>query len=198
MIKVNLLKDAGNKQKKSDSTFADYSAKMPMAGNSALIKRVGFLLLPILLIYIYNWRTENGLKDNIANLTKNSATLDSQLEGLKPELDVMEQLKVTKNKISLEVNTIKELSKKRYFYAKILDSLQTLIPEKAWIIKLNVKDQVVSIEGRATEDSVISAFMQSLEESPYFSNVTWVDSREVTEPQGVVKSFNIRFNLENI
>lgn len=201
MIKVNLLKDAGKKQKGSN-TFAGSDLKTNLSGgindNAPLLKRVVILLAPILIAYGYSWYIENGLNGNIAALTAESTSLEAQLEGVKPELAVIEQLKVEKNKLTTEVNAIKELSKKRYAYVKVLDSLQSLIPEKAWIVKLNVKDQSVSIEGRATEDAVISSFMQNLEESAYFSNVTWVDSRETTEAQGVVKAFNIRFNLENI
>lgn len=205
MIKVNLLKDAGNKKKgigSADSTVLDSELKTAlgdaMGGNQALVKRVAFLIVPVILVFGYTWYVEYGLKSNIADLKKQVTTVDGQIAALKPEMDVIEQLKSEKNRLTTELNTVKGLSKKRYVYVKILDSLQSLIPEKAWITKMSVKDQTISIEGRATEDSVISAFMQSLEESAYFSNVTWVDSKEVNEPQGIVKAFNIRFNLENI
>lgn len=204
MIKVNLLKDAGKKTKKGlgESTVfdADFRSKVDGAvgDNQALIKRFSFLLVPIVLIFGYTWFIESGLERRIADLNNQSAQIDAQIAGLSAELDTIEKLKAEKNKISTELGAIKELSKKRYTYIKILDSMQTLIPERAWITKLSLKEQIISIEGRATEDSVISAFMQNLEESAYFSNVTWVDSREVNEPQGVVKSFSIRLNLENI
>lgn len=203
MIKVNLLKDAGKKQKKGgDSTILDSEFKSSVTSavgeNNALVKRIAFLIVPIIVVFGYTWFIESGLESNISNLNKQSANLDSQLEALKPELDTIERLKGEKEKLTTEVNAIKELSRKRYTYVKILDSLQSLIPEKAWIIKLTLKDQMISIEGRATEDAIISSFMQNLEESAYFSNVTWVNSSEVTEPQGLVKAFSIRFNLENI
>jgi type IV pilus assembly protein PilN len=205
MIKVNLLKDAGKRPKSSiggDSTILDSDFKTSLGGsmgdNQALIKRAIFALVPIILVFVYTWYVEHGLKSHIDTLNGQIKNTDAQIAALKPELDVIEKLKSEKNKITTEVNTIKELSKKRYLYVKILESMQNLIPEKAWITKMDVKDQTVSIEGRATEDSVISSFMQSLEESAYFSNVTWIDSREVSEPQGVVKSFSIRFSLENI
>jgi type IV pilus assembly protein PilN len=205
MIKVNLLKDAGKKQKKGiggDSTILDSEFKTALGGavgdNQALVKRILFAVVPILIIFAYTWYIEHGLKSNIEKINTQIKSTDNQINALKPELDVIEKLKSEKNKLSTEVTTIKDLSKKRYVYVKILDALQSLIPEKAWLTKMSMKDQTISIEGRATEDAVISAFMQSLEESAYFANVTWVDSREVSEPQGVVKTFSIRFSLENI
>jgi type IV pilus assembly protein PilN len=204
MIKVNLLKDAGKKPKKgfSDSTVFDADFRTRIDGavgdNKALITRLAFLIVPIVLIFGYTWFVEFGLKGTIDNLKQQSKQVESQMAALQGELATIERLKTEKNKITTEFGAIKELSKKRYSYVKILDAMQTLIPEKAWITKMNVKDQIVSLEGRATEDSIISIFMQNLEESAYFTNVTWIDSKEVNEPQGVVKSFSIRFNLENI
>ncbi|MES2768034.1 MAG: PilN domain-containing protein [Bdellovibrionota bacterium] len=203
MIKVNLLKDAGKKQKKGgDSTILDSDFRNAVGGavgeNNAIIKRVAFLIIPIIVVFAYTWHVESGLKSDVEKLNKQAVVLDGQLEALKPELNTIEQLKGEKNKLSTELGAIKELSKKRYTYVKILDSLQSLIPEKAWVTKLTIKDQIISIEGRAIEDAIISSFMQNLEESAYFSNVTWVNSAEVNEPQGLVKSFSIRLDLENI
>lgn len=203
MIKVNLLKDAGKKQKSGgDSTISDSDFRSSVTGtvseNNALVKRIAFLIVPIVVVFGYTWFVESGLKSTINALTKQSTDLDAQVLALRPELDTIEKLKGEKNKLSTEITVIKSLSKKRYTYIKILDSLQSLIPEKAWITKLTMKEQIISIEGRATEDAIISSFMQNLEESAYFSNVTWINSSEVNEPQGLVKSFSIRFNLENI
>lgn len=201
MIKVNLLKDAGNK-KLTESTIFDSKIKNSFTSvvveNNALVKRIFFLVMPFIAVFIYTWFIESGLQSNIDNLNTQVAAVDAQMQSLKAELDTVERLKKEKNKLLSEVDAIKSLSRKRYAYVKVLDSLQSLIPEKAWITKLSFKDKMISIDGRATEDSVISYFMQNLEESAYFSNVTWVNSSEVNEPQGLVKSFSIRFNLENI
>lgn len=136
MIKVNLLKDAGKKQQKGggDSSILDSdfrsSVTNAVGDNNALVKRILLLILPIALVYGYTWYTESGLQSNITALSRQSADLDTQVEALKPELDTIQKFKEEKNKLSAEVNAIKELSKKRYAYVKILDSLQSLIPEK--------------------------------------------------------------------
>ncbi len=204
MIKVNLLKDAGKKTKKGfgESTVfdADFRTRVDgaMGDNKALIKRIAFLIIPIVLTFGYTSFIEFGLNGSIDKIKKQVAHVDGQMAALKGELDTIERLKTEKNKINTEFAAIKDLSKKRYSYVKILDSMQTLIPEKAWITRMVVKDQTISLEGRATEDAIISIFMQNLEESAYFTNVTWIDSKEINEPQGIVKSFSIRFSLENI
>jgi type IV pilus assembly protein PilN len=204
MIKINLLKDAASQRPQGGSQF---NVPMPNFGkggggmggdNSALIQRFAFLLVPIILAYAYGWYSNYQLDGKVKALTVEGQQVDQKVEGLKPELDEIEKLNTEKNKITTEVNAVKDLSKRRYNYVKILDALQTLIPEKAWLTKLGVKERVIAIEGRANDDSTISNFMQNLEESAYFQNVTWESSREVTEPQGVVKQFSIQFNLENL
>lgn len=204
MIKVNLLKDAGKKRSGGgipDSTFvSEYKTGVgnAISGNKPIVQRIAFLIVPIVAVYIYTWVVESGLENDKENLNKKIKNVEQQVAALQPELNVIEQLKSEKGKLTTEISAIRDISRKRYGYVKTLDSLQTLIPEKAWVTKLSVQDQVVSLEGRAIEDTIISSFMQNLEESAYFSDVTWIDSKEVTEPQGVVKAFSIRFNLENI
>lgn len=205
MIKVNLLKDAGRKKTGGggipDSTMiSEYKAGMTgaLGSNKPIIQRFAFLIVPIVGVFIYTWVVESGLENDKENLRKKIQGVEQQVAALQPQLNVIEQLKTEKGKLTNEINAIRDVSKRRYGYVKTLDALQTLIPDKAWVTKLTVKDQIISLEGRAIEDTIISSFMQNLEESAYFSDVTWVDSKEVNEPQGVVKAFSIRFNLENI
>lgn len=201
MIKINLLKDSA-----SQKTQVEHQAgfqipgikKVQGAGQSSLLQRAIIFIVPILLAYVYGWYSNYQLDEKISTLQKESQTLEKKSEALKPELENIEKLNAEKNKILAEVGAIKNLSLRRYTYIKILDSLQSLIPEKVWLTKMSLKDRGVAIEGRASDDTVISKFMQNLEESAYFQNVTWESSREVSEPQGVVKQFNIQFGLENL
>ncbi len=203
MIKVNLLKDAGKKKSGGgipDSTFvSEYQTGVgKLSSNKPIIQRFAFLIVPIIAVYVYTWFVENGLENDKENIRKQITNVEQQVAALQPQLNIIEQLKAEKGKLTTEMNAIRSISRERYGYVRTLDALQTLIPDRAWITKLSVKDQIISLEGRAIEDTTISSFMQNLEESAYFSDVTWIDSKEVTEPQGVVKAFSIRFNLENI
>jgi len=204
MIKINLLKDAAAQRKQDGGVgggATQFNVQMPKFGQatgSPLVQRFMILLAPIILVYGYGWYSSYDLDAQVNAIKNEGVSLDKQVEGFKPQLDEIEKLTGEKNKITTQVTAIKELSKKRYNYVKILDTLQTLIPEKAWLTKMAIKDRSVSIEGKANDDSTISNFMQNLEESAYFQNVTWESSKEVNEPQGVVKMFNIHFALENL
>lgn len=201
MIKVNLLR---NQQKRGSATVEGDSFTQNTrfegmdGGNSVVIKKVLHVLFPIIAVYAYSWYIEGDLNKKVVAAEQKVKTLETQSEGLKPQLAEIEKLNSEKNKINTQIGVIRDLSKGRYTFVKILDALQTLIPEKAWVIKFNIKDKTVNLEGRAIDDLVVSTFMQNLEESVFFSNVTWIDSKEVNEPQGLVKQFSIRFQLEKI
>jgi type IV pilus assembly protein PilN len=203
MIKVNLLKDVGSGQAKGAGGAAgtNLNIQMPKFGQDQggpLLQRFLFLIIPVILMYAYGWYSGSQLDSAYKKLLGDGTALDAKIEALKPQLDTIEKLNAEKNRITTQVNAIKDLSKRRYNYLKVLDAVQTLIPEKAWLTKMTVKDRTVSIEGKANDDSTISGLMQNLEESAYFQNVTWNSSKEVTEPQGVVKMFDIQYSLENL
>lgn len=201
MIKVNLLK---NQQRR-----AGVAGEATQIGNfqfgggedttqKTLIKRVGLVILPVVSVYIFEWYSVGNLDSELKAVQNKTTAVIKETDALKPQLNQIESLTTEKNKITKQIDVFKDLSRKRYSSVKLLDSIQTLIPEKAWIVKLNIRENTINLEGRAVDDLVVSTFMQNIEESAFFSNVTWIDSKEVNEPQGLVKQFSIRFQLENI
>ena len=200
MIKVNLLKqqDAGSGGNTRAGTFANIRAPKLEGASQGLLVRGVAIVLPLILVYAFGYYNDNVMRGEIASLQQTLAKFNTDIGSLKPALDSIEKLNAEKNKISKQIAELKVISKKRYVLAKIMDTIQNLIPEKAWLVKLSYKDNAILVEGRAPDDTTVSSFMQNLEESSLFANVTWIDSKEVNEPQGVVKLFNIQFNLENI
>ncbi len=200
MIKVNLLKQQGSGAggNTRTGTFANIRAPKLEGASQGLLIRGAAIALPLILVYAFGYYNDTAMRNEIASLQQTLTKFDTDIGSLKPALDSIEKLNAEKNKISKQIAGLKVLSKKRYVLAKIMDSIQNLIPEKAWLVKLSYKDNTIVVEGRAPDDTTVSSFMQNLEESSLFANVTWIDSKEVNEPQGVVKLFNIQFNLENI
>ncbi len=199
MIKVNLLRQSGGaKGGTRVGTFTNIQTPNFEGGNKPLLIRVGLVIVPIVLGYVFGSYNISTAKDKIKNLNDKASSFEKDIGAIKPELDLIEKLSAEKNKLNQEISNLKALSKKRYRLAKSLDAIQTLIPEKAWLVKVSYKSNKIIIEGRAPDDQVVSSFMENLEQSAIFANVTWIDSKEVNEPQGIVKLFNIQFDLENI
>ena len=90
------------------------------------------------------------------------------------------------------------MSKERLKNVKSLDALQGIIPSKAWLTEAKILENKIEISGMATDDLVISDFMQDLTKSIYFTHVVLESSEEVKRDEGVVKQFKIKCNLENL
>lgn len=198
MIKVNLLRQTGPRGSSKAGTFVNMQVPNMNSSAKPLLMRLMAVVIPIVGAYVFGSYNISVINSEIQALNTKLTTFDQQIGAIRPELDLIEQLSAEKNKLTTEITNFKSLSKKRYHFAKALDAIQTLIPEKVWLVKVSFKNSTVVAEGRAPEDQFVSSFMENLEQSSVFSNVTWIDSREVNEPQGIVKLFNIQFNMENL
>lgn len=197
MIKVNLLKtNRENKAKTKIGTFTQLKMPGGESGSKAVVSRFLILLAPVILGYGFGYYNTGALNSEIVEITKQVAATDKEMESLQPELNKIQELEQNKTKLTEEIGFIRSISKKRYNLPKVLSGIQNLIPEKVWLVKLDFKNAGVTLEGRSPDDQVVSGFMQNLEQNPLFSNVSWLDSREVNEPQGIVKLFNIQLNIE--
>lgn len=198
MIKVNLLRQTGPRSSSKSGTFTNVQVPNMGGAGKPLLVRLAVVILPIVGTYVFGVYNVSVINSEIQALNKQLTTFDQQIGAIRPELELIEQLNAEKNKLATEISNFKSLSKKRYHFARALDAIQTLIPEKVWLVKVSFKNSTVVAEGRAPEDQFVSSFMENLEQSSTFSNVSWIDSREVNEPQGIVKLFNIQFNMENL
>jgi Tfp pilus assembly protein PilN len=198
MIKVNLLRQSGTKSSSKSATLTNIQVPNMTSGASPLLVRLAVIIIPIVGAYVFGLYNVSVVNSEIQELNKKLTTFDQQIGAIRPDLELIEKLNAEKNKLTTEISNFKTLSKKRYRFVKALDAIQTLIPEKVWLVKVSFKNSTVIAEGRAPEDQFVSSFMENLEQSSVFSNVTWIDSREVNEPQGIVKLFNIQFNMENL
>jgi Tfp pilus assembly protein PilN len=92
---------------------------------------------------------------------------------------------------------MEKLSAERMTDVKILDVIQLSTPEKAWLDKVDVNSQRVQIIGFAVTDSDITALVDNLAKSVYFSDVSLLSASEQSNEQtGVIKRFEISCKLE--
>ncbi len=196
MIKVNLLKEGTRTQTSATQTAMTGTN---FSVNSELRKKLVIFALPIITAFTYNTYNIVSYENQFDSLDTKLTDLKTQTTAMKPEIDEVTHYIDEKKKLSEQIELLKGLSLKRYRTLKIFDAVQNLIPSKAWLMKLDIQEEQVTIEGHASEDIAISSFMEALEQSLYFKDVTWIDSREVKQDKGdVVKFFKIKLALEKL
>lgn len=132
--------------------------------------------------------------------------LSSKIEEYKSDIKKADQEIAQLNRKIGEVDKIKKLTadleKKRKVLAdleagrsgpvKLLDELGMAMPEKVWIDDLTVKGGAVKISGAGLTAEDVAVFLRSLEESPYYQNVSLGEIKD--SKQG--NTFNLTCQVE--
>lgn len=197
MLRINLLLDSGGS---GGSTQGSGYSLPTFSGDDPfdLVIKISLAILPVVLIYAYNFYNTVQKKDEVSRLQMEVTVAKEKLKSLDPDVKEIEKFQEEKRKLDSQLDVIKKLSKERLKNVKSLDALQDIIPQKAWISDLKFNENKVELTGYATDDIVISEFMHALGSSIYFANVNLTASTEEKRSEGVVKKFMIKCNLENL
>jgi len=109
----------------------------------------------------------------------------SGFEKLKKDLEADEKL------IRTKIETIQKLVNERSTPPKILIALSNATPKDVWLSSFAIKEQQVTIQGKALGIQVVSDFMRGLEETIYFKEVVLKGSKQTKEQGKEVATFDL-------
>jgi Tfp pilus assembly protein PilN len=209
MIRINLMheatavKDVGSAPSRGilSALFGNVADSQESAQDTQdTILKFALLLMPLILAFGFRQYKTNLLERELTNLQTEYTNIQTELKKLDPIVKEIEKFQEEKRKLDAQLEVIKRLSKERLRSVKSLEALQAIIPPRAWLAKLKFTDKnTVELEGFATDDLVISEFMQALESSIFFSGVNLEVSEENPDKKtGVVKKYKIICYLENV
>lgn len=194
MIRVNLLKS----KVEQVAPEIHYQTDISFGTKSTIKEKLFYLFLPFALIFGFFQYKAYSVKMEINSFEQKSQQALAKLKGMDLDIKEIEKFQAEKRKLDSQVEVIKQLSKERLKNVKSLDAVQNLIPQKAWLSSISIRDNKVQFSGFATDDIVVSEFMQALENSVYFAGVNLVSSEEFKKDAGAIKKFTINCNLENL
>lgn len=117
-----------------------------------------------------------GLSQMLDNQHKRNTTIEEGLKALDKDLAAIKDLQKRKEDFLLRKSKVEELDNKRFEGARIVDSLNQLVPEGVYLISLqgNTKGASISNEytivGRALTESKVAMFMEALPSTGVFDN----------------------------
>lgn len=202
MIKVNLLRDTQVTEIKKDGTFSatfvDGAKFGAPVGQKDLIFKIIILILPIIssfmMLTYFVEAKNNSLKVLDGVLLKKG----QEKASLDPAIKLVNDFKKEKDKLQIQIDTIRTLSRERLRNVKALEALQALMPEKAWLTSLKIEENKAEIEGKAIDDKIVSDFMAALDENIYFSSIRLKKTADEQSKEGTVKTFEIESDLEGM
>ena len=136
---------------------------------------IGVAVTFILISVILTQARINNLKDSINNKKDQLSTMQSSLEKYDELSSLMIDTRKRKDMFAYLDNFYVD-------WAEFIANLSPILPDKVWLAEIVSETEkggdnagIVRIVGRTLDDKVlpISFFMRSLEDSPYFSDVTF-------------------------
>lgn len=199
MIKINLASQAASSGGASIGASLGISSDSFMGADEIrkeALKRLVLLLIGPLALYIYENQNVPG---KVAELnSKNQILAELQTYNAKAADSVAEIKKFKEDEALMEarISALEKISKDRQREIRVLDLLQTVIPEKAWLTRIQVNPNRVNIQGLALSDFEVSQFLEALTKSVFLMDVNLVSSSETVTDGVSLKKFEISCLLE--
>ncbi|UOF02934.1 PilN domain-containing protein [Bdellovibrio reynosensis] len=199
MIKINLASNA------AISAGSPISANLGISSDTFLapdevrkeaLKRLIVILMGPLGFFIYE---NQNVPAKIAELNaKQQMLAELQNYNSRQAASVAEIKKFKEDEALIEarISALEKIAKDRQREIRVLDLLQTVIPEKAWLTRIQVNPDKVNVQGLALSDFEVSQFLEALTKSVFLMDVNLVSSSEITQEGVVLKKFEISCVLE--
>lgn len=199
MIKINLASTAQSSTSAALGASPGISTEAfmgPEEIRKEALKRLVLILVGPLAFYFYE---NQNIPGKIAELnSKNQVLAELQSYNAKAADSVAEIKKFKEDEALMEarIAALEKISKDRQREIRVLDLLQTLIPEKAWLTRIQVSPDRVNIQGLALSDFEVSQFLEALTRSVFLMDVNLVSSSETVQDEVSLKKFEISCLLE--
>jgi type IV pilus assembly protein PilN len=157
MIRINLLpREELPKQK---------SLKLPQVGAFAPLAIVLMAVMVITGAYLHQSKMINAL-----NLT--IAEEEAESRRLAPEIAKIKRLNKQRKDLNDRLDVITDLDRDRYFRVHLMDELNRSLPQHMWLTRFeDVGGDSYQVEGVTFSNFLISDFLQSVTNSPWFATV---------------------------
>ncbi|MBX3040280.1 MAG: PilN domain-containing protein [Bdellovibrionaceae bacterium] len=199
MIRINLAKSQGA----TASGGIVFEGGGPSDASQSEIQKQGLIRLVLLclgplLLWYYQQSTLPGLIAERNSLqTRISEMVDFNTRAERSVQEIT-KFKEDEARIQSRIGYLDRISKNRSRDIKTLELLQQVIPEKAWLNKLEMNNGKLLVGGMALSDFEVSSFMESLAKSIYFVDVNLMRSTEVLFDGLNLKNFEISCSVEKV
>jgi type IV pilus assembly protein PilN len=146
----------------------------------------GVVMIGVSLVWLMDLRA-------IGRLEREKATLQAELERLKPIVTEVNALEQREKLLQTRIGTIHRLRSNQRGPVHVLDELSQNLPEQAWLEAVDENAGVYKVAGYALTNFAVADLLRNLQRSKEFSNVDLVSSEQAVIATQVIKKFIIQF-----
>ncbi len=176
MIKINLL---GN------DTAVDYSGHIVVG---AYI--VSMVVSVAACFFLSAW-----ISGEIEDLTNQKNAKEKELARIQTVTQKVKDIEKKQKDLEDRLVRIATLKRNKQGPVRVLDALNSALPERAWLAEAREKGDVMKLEGLALDGETISQFMRELEKSDYFPKVELDVAKQATKQGVKIQAFSIRASV---
>lgn len=152
-----------------------------------------YLITPIILGVVAILIMQYSIKYKINEANHNIKVYNGKISILLPKVQMVNAIKRKENQIIQKINIIKTLKKEQMGPIGYIYYITTTIPRFAWIDSLKSTDGNISVNGIALDGQVVSLFMDNLNKTDFFGNVTLLQTSEVKKQDLKLQNFSLTF-----
>lgn len=173
MIKINLLGEEGPR---------DTSGVLWMAG--FITSLALFALVSTFLYFDVTSKLELAIQER--------EDLERQLAQIQTTTKEVRELEKKQADLNSKLTVIARLKLNKLGPVRVMDDLNSSIPDRAWLTEVKERSELMTLEGFALDNQTIAAFMRELEDSDYFQNVELDESKTEAQRNVRIQKFRLR------
>ncbi len=193
MIKVNLAKDMAITAPSETAVAMEMDSDKELQ-KEILIKVVSMLSL-VVVLFIYEKFSLSAKKDELKRLQRQVNSVQAEVAKFGKVSEVVAKVTKEKRAIEEQINIIRGLSKTRLTQVKVLDAIQSLMPDRTWLRGVSLKGTEVKLEGFSLTSDGIPLLIRALDESVFFDEIDVETAAQEQTADGTFNKFEISCQL---
>ncbi|MGZ3772463.1 MAG: PilN domain-containing protein [Pseudobdellovibrionaceae bacterium] len=196
MIKINLASSVSPLSSHGISGLSSETVFSADQVRNEALKRLVLILAGPLGLFAYEQQNVPGKLADLNAKRQVLSELTSYNAKQAASVAEIKKFKEDESLIEARISALEKIAKDRQREIRVLDLLQSIIPEKAWLTKVQINPDKVSIKGLALTDFEVSTFLEALTKSVFLMDVNLISSNEVNLEGVNLKKFEINCLLE--
>ena len=136
-----------------------------------------------------------SLNAEVVDLRSETELLQAQLTNVKKITKSVAELDKTRTELTEKLRVISILKRSKVGPVRILDDINTSVPERSWLTSMKEAEGALTIAGMALDNQTVASFMRELAKSDYVENVDLIESRNAKKDGQEIKSFTLNAKI---
>lgn len=199
MIKINLASTKSTAGAGGGIQFSEGFSEDGFVSEEArkeALKRLVVILIPAICLYAYQEQHVPELQARLGSLQATLSELENYNSKQAASVAEIKKFKEDEAVIEARISALDKISRDRSREIRVIDLMQQVIPEKAWLTRVSLNPDRMNVQGLGMSDFEVSQFLEALTKSVFLMDVNLVSSTEVTVDGMVLKKFEISAVLE--